>query len=510
MHAPSRATYPERLAPRFTDPAQARPHFVQLADQGSSLNIHYPSIVSHVVWPAPLAPSASNRLAMLYQLEQSQWWSAEALLQAQFSQLREMVPYAVRHVPHYARTLGDFAQPGAVTPQTWERMPLLSRKDLQLGGQDLVSRQLPRDHGKSYPNKTSGSTGIAVEFMSTDLSDFFWKVFCLREHMWHRRDFSKKLMAIRFIKDASVSAQHGVQGEAWGAATDDVVTTGPASLYDLRSDVSFLVDRLLEERPGYVLSHPSLLAGMVDLCERRGARPQGLLELRSLGESLPEDLRQRCERVLGVPLVDMYTCQEAGYLATQCPQHPHFHVQSENVLLEVLDAQGRACKPGQIGRVVITTLHNFATPLIRYDLGDCAEVGAPCDCGRGLPVLKRIMGRYRNLVTLPSGELRWPKMGYESLRSVVPVDLMQMVQHSLEDIEVRLVKATPLTAEEQQALTDFIQRNLGHPFRLRFEYVADIRNASNGKIEQFISKLPNANPYRADPDATDGAATAPR
>jgi phenylacetate-CoA ligase len=483
---------------------------VNPADHGSTVNIHYSSIVSRVAWPAPLAPSASNRLATLYQLEQSQWWTPEALLQAQFSQLRELVPYAARHVPHYASTLGGLIEPGSVTPEAWARIPLLSRKDLQTGGQALVSRQVPRDHGKSYPNKTSGSTGIAVEFMTTDLSDFFWKVFCLREHMWHRRDFTKKLMAIRFIKDPSVSAERGLQATAWGAATDDVVKTGPASLYDLRSDASFLVDRLLEEQPGYLLSHPSLLAGMVELCERRGVRPQGLIELRSLGESLPDDLRESCQRVLGVPLVDMYTCQEAGYLANQCPKHPHYHVQSENVLLEVLDAQGQPCQPGEIGRVVITTLHNFATPLIRYDLGDCAEVGEPCDCGRGLPVLKRIMGRYRNLVTLPSGELRWPKMGYEELRSVVPVDLMQMVQHSLEDIEVRLVKAAPLTAEEQQALTAFIQRNLGYPFRLRFEYVADIRNASNGKIEQFISKLPNANPYRADPDPPAGAAAALR
>ena len=39
--------------------------------------------------------------------------------------------------------------------------------------------------------------------------------------------------------------------------------------------------------------------------------------------------------------------------------------------------------------MVITDLHNFATPLIRYELGDYAEVGTPCPTGRGLPVLNR-------------------------------------------------------------------------------------------------------------------------
>jgi phenylacetate-CoA ligase len=102
-------------------------------------------------------------------------------------------------------------------------------------------------------------------------------------------------------------------------------------------------------------------------------------------------------------MVDMYTCQEAGYLALQCPDHPHYHVQSENVLLEVVDDQGLPCAPGEVGRVLVTSLNNFATPLIRYEIGDYAEVGAACSCGRGLPVLKRIMGRYRNLLTLPDG-----------------------------------------------------------------------------------------------------------
>jgi phenylacetate-CoA ligase len=189
-------------------------------------------------------------------------------------------------------------------------------------------------------------------------------------------------------------------------------------------------------------------------------------------------------------MVDMYSSQETGYLALQCPDHPHYHVQSESVLLEVVDDQGRPCAPGEVGRVLVTCLNNFATPLIRYEIGDYAEVGEPCPCGRGLPVLKRIMGRYRNLLTLPDGSRRWPRLGYESkLQDIAPIELMQMVQRNLDEIDVRLVVPRPLSATEQESLTGFIQKNLGHPFRLRFEYVDSIRNPANGKIEQFISQV---------------------
>ena len=54
--------------------------------------------------------------------------------------------------------------------------------------------------------------------------------------------------------------------------------------------------------------------------------------------------------------------------------------------------------------MVITDLHNFAMPLIRYEIGDYAEAGDLCPCGRGLPVITRIVGRVHNMLTLPSGE----------------------------------------------------------------------------------------------------------
>ena len=148
------------------------------------------------------------------------------------------------------------------------------------------------------------------------------------------------------------------------------------------------------------------------------------------------------------------------------------------------------CRPGAVARLLITSLNNFATPLIRYELGDYAAVGAPSPSGPPLPVLKPIMGPYRNLLTLPDGTRRWPRLGYEtSLQSIAPIELMQMIQTGLHEIKVRLVMARPLSDTEQQRLTTFIRDNLGHPFRLHFEYTDTIRNPANGKLEQFISLI---------------------
>lgn len=448
------------------------------------------SALAGMAWPPFPVPAAANKLALLFEIEQNQWRTPEEIEARQFVQLRELLGFAARTVPHYRRALGADFSPRDIGPAAWRELPRLTRPTLHESAAALKSESPPAAHGRVYPVQTSGSTGMVVETLGTDLTDLWWQVFCLRDHLWHRRDLGARLCAIRYRRDPADKGDLGLRTAGWGPATDDVATTGPAFNYHILLDIDHLVERLVADRPGYLLSHPSVIAGIARHClERRVALPE-LREVRTMGESADDTLRALCREAWSVPLVDMYSCQEGGYLALQCPDHPHYHVQSENVLLEVVDDAGRPCAPGEAGRILVTSLNNFATPLIRYEIGDCAEVGPPCSCGRGLPVLTRILGRYRNLLALPDGSRRWPRLGYESqLTQIAPIELMQMIQTGIEEIDVRLVMARPLTADEERTLVAFIQGNLGHPFRLRFEYVDSIRNPANGKIEQFISRL---------------------
>ncbi len=186
-----------------------------------------------------------------------------------------------------------------------------------------------------------------------------------------------------------------------------------------------------------------------------------------------------------MPVQDVYSCEELGFLALQCPQHEHYHVQSESVLVEVLDEQGNPCAPGQIGRVVLTSLHNFAMPLIRYAIGDYAEVGAACPCGRGLPVLTRILGRRRNRVALPDGRATWPNIG-ELWAAIPDVEQIQLVQLGADEVEVRFARQQALSPLEEQAVSGRIHQALGHPFRLTFAGQKAIPRQPNGKYETFF------------------------
>jgi phenylacetate-CoA ligase len=160
-------------------------------------------------------------------------------------------------------------------------------------------------------------------------------------------------------------------------------------------------------------------------------------------------------------------------------------LQQECALIEILDEADEPCSPGQVGRVIVTPLHNFATPLIRYEIGDLAEVGSPCACGRTLPVIARVVGRARDMLTMPGGGKRYPYYGHNAMMTVHAIRQHQIVQTSLEEIEIRLAVSRPLKALEEERIRAAALQGLGHPFAIKLIYVDEITRDSSGKYAEF-------------------------
>src|SRR3546814_9612839 len=99
-------------------------------------------------------------------------------------------------------------------------------------------------------------------------------------------------------------------------------------------------------------------------------------------------------------------------------------------------------------------------PLLRYEIGDFATVGAASPCGRGLPVLDRILGRVRNMLVTPDGQRIWPAFGTQTLVKVAPIRQYQFVQLDRTTIEARFVPWRPIAAEEEQALLAHVRSNM--------------------------------------------------
>jgi len=444
------------------------------------------SAVPGAVWPAIPAPGAATALALLQQMEQSQWHEPQVIETCQLRQMTALFNHAWATVPWYReRWQGLFDPTAPVTRETLERLPLLTRRDLQDGFEALKSTQLPREHGQAQVQRTSGSTGAPVTFLVTGLTTLYWNVFTLRDHLWHRRDLGQKLAVVRHSSKFD-------RARNWGSATAGLVETGPAIGHSIRTDVDELLTWLDTERPGYFSTHPSILESLARRSIARRVRLEGLLEVRTLAEALGPDLRDLCREAWDVPLTDVYSTTDTGYVALQCPEHTHYHVQAEGLVVEVLDQHGRRCGPGEIGRVVISTLQNYAMPLIRYDIGDYAEVGPPCPCGRGLPVLTRILGRVRNMLVTADGKSYWPAFSMVSIRENMPIRQWQFVLKTPALLEARIVVDTPLSETQEGDLRKRVMSKLPPGLELRITYCEKIERSASGKFEDFYSEVSGA------------------
>lgn len=454
------------------------------------------SSVREIVFPAIPDARASVLLALQYQLDASQWWSPQRLREHQMVQFSSLLSHAVATVPYYRDLLSGHAPetPGRMTEDDFLDIPVSTRNAIQAAGDGCTSTQPPADHGIPRFSTTSGSTGRPVRFARTAVTNLFWLALGLREHLWHGRSFKEKFAAIRWFKRGIAMPPSGETNPRWGPIVAPLFESGPSATLNITATLDQQIEWLQREKPAYLLSFPSNLLALVRHAESHRQALPPLQEILTVGETLSPDAKRLIERAWNAKVADVYTCEEAGYLALQCPEAGSYHVQSENVIVEIVDPVGRPCPVGTPGQVLITTLHNHATPLIRYELGDIAEWGEPCICGRGLPVIRTIHGRKRNRLHLPSGTSVFPYLGEHggiARLTGVKVRQFQCVQLTNEDIELRLVLDRALTAEEQVKVGELMQKNLGHPFRVSCKCLDSIPVGPTGKFEEFISLVRN-------------------
>ena len=415
-------------------------------------------------------------------LAQTERWGAESLAALQVRQAAELVRYAQKFSLLYKDRLTGVAVARGVglTSEEFGAIPILTRVEVQNAKSSLFTTKLPRGHGPAFEVYTSGSSGRPVHVKSTRYSSLFNAAATSRGHRWFARDLAGANVTIQVVSND----KGRFRNKGWAAGS-----SGPSHVYSNRIPVNQLYNWLLHDDPHYLQCHPSILQELIHRSVDVGTKPARLRDVRSMGEILDPGLRALCQREWGVPVRDNYSCEELGTLALTCPEHDHLHIQSERVLVEILNDENCICAPGEVGRVVVTGLVNFAMPLIRYELGDRAIAGAPCPCGRGLGVIERIIGWERLPVILPSGDRLFPVLDAEPLLLKSGVRQYQLVQTSVEEIDIKLVADQPLSEPEEVGIAAHLQRNFGHPFRFKFIYVDEIPREPSGKFQIFKSEL---------------------
>lgn len=354
---------------------------------------------------------------------------------------------------------------------------IITRRDIQQAGARFVTDA----RSPAFTVTSSGSTGAQVTLTRSAECNLYWSAYTCRMHEWHGSKMSWRMSAIR-PGFTAVQMQ-----ENWGRPMSSLGPTGPSLGIPITTPIAEQVRLLHEFNPHILMVFPSVMQGLLDRWQEQASlRPTSLQVLRTVSETVTPELRASA-RAQGMSVQDIYSLSEAGYVALQCPESGLYHA-VETIILEVLREDDTPCLPGEAGRVVVSDLTNMASPVLRYDTGDYAVRGSACPCGRGLDTLERVLGRRRNLVTLPDGTQRWPIVGHRQFRSIADIYQVQVIQHDFAEFEA-IVVADELTASQQDALCALVRQSLDFECTVRITHRTEPIRAPSGKFEEFISKV---------------------
>jgi len=446
-----------------------------------------------LAWPSFIARQPGSIQNVVEGLMKSQWWSLDDIQSGWRFQLTLLLGWAPNNVPYYQKSrerhagLQRIQRSKSAFWDEWSTLPVLTKTDLRIQGSHLRQTKLPQHHLPIETIKTSGSTGIPVETINTAVTARNWAALTIRDHLVWKRDFRERMGAIRFLpKEAQ--GPRGVDMPDWGKPVRDLYESAPGGAIHIAHPPDILAAWLRRLNPVYLLTYPSVAEQLLEEMQGPSGKPQALKEIRFMSEPLDEALEEHLQKEWGVRCADMYSANEIGHIALRCPEQGSLHVQAETVLVEILDESGTACSPGETGRIVVTPLHNLATPLIRYEIGDYATVGEPCPCGRASPVIRQVLGRVRNYARTPDGNRFWPS-SLGMVRIINPIIQYQYVQVSEDTIEFRMVLSRPLTQGEEAKVVERVKTAMQYPFSVRLAVVDGIERGPTGKYEEFLSLI---------------------
>ncbi len=412
----------------------------------------------HLGFPRVLPALVAQTLDIIPQLRRFERLPPREQAHIQQVQLRRLFTHATTHSSFWRERLLEAAfDPVADPHRTLAMLPRLTRADVQSQFECMRARSPAMSSETIRTRRSSGSTGrpVSIESHAPSHGPIFAAV-SVCEDMWHARDADLPKATIKDLPDATLPAWqrlYKVLGRRGPEHRRNMIDNSPEQLFEWLQSVS----------PYYLRTSASLAGRLADVGYARGERLPSIRQILTFGETVSPAPRMTVAEHLGAKVVDCYSCEELGWIALQCPRHDHYHIMSATVLLEIVDDFGEACAPGVPGNVLLTGLHSYAMPLIRYEIGDIAEWGEPCDCGITLPVIKTLWGRQRSFIKLPDGSMRLARLTGEYWRQIAPIDEYRIVQYSDGLIEAFVVLPRALTSDETMALKDMLRKVLAHP-----------------------------------------------
>ena len=387
----------------------------------------------------------------------------------QRAQLRNLLRHSANRSPFWRGRIG--AGPDA----SLESLPILRRADVRAQVDSEGALLGAADRIAVESNSTSGSSGEPVRFFFSEMNGNFNVMRSIAQYFIEGRDLTLNRSMVNYSPRPVEGGLAVVREASWLGALGPFVDGGRGRRLDvLRPDMAQVWAELRKEPIGYLSIAPRALEALLQHAGPNDFVRAGAKMLVLVGEPLDPEIRRRFAEV-GVPARETYSCEEVGPIAFECERCVgHFHVATSNVIVETVDEEGLAIDGAPVGAVLLTHLHSYATPFIRYEVGDLATLAERCPCGHDGPTLSNIRGRAKGLLKTPDGQLRQFLIRAADLTTIVALDEYRIRQTGPATLVVEIGGRPSLTPGETAAIVAMIRAHAGDGFAIEVRAVEQI------------------------------------
>ncbi len=242
-------------------------------------------------------------------------------------------------------------------------------------------------------------------------------------------------------------------------------------------------------RPDALTAYPSILIEWAKTLQERGEKIEIPVFIRAEAEILTKEARALIEDVFESCIYEEYGSAEFVQFAWECKEGG-FHVSCDSILLEFLDGDGELVASGEEGEIFVTALEARAMPFIRYKINDRGvPLDGVCTCGRGLPLMRLVVGREDDFIQLPSGKRVNPRLVIPFFELAPGIKEFRIVQEKKDFIQVEIIPGVRFSDTVQSTLKTNLLGVLREPVEISFDLCEEIPRGRHNRPRPILSKV---------------------
>ena len=403
----------------------------------------------------------------------------EIRMENQWKQLKRIIEYAYDQIPYYKKVFERLRMTPKDIKSTedFQKIPILTKDIIKRNLNDFFPK---KNHAfKTVNSSTGGSTGQPLKYCMT--SDDYSRGVALLYRGFGMGGYKLgEKMAVVAGGSLLPNNKNVIKQKIY----DYFLNQRHFSSFDLSDDViEKIIVGLNKWKPKYLRGYSSSLYILArGILKYRFHLSYDLQAIFSTAEKLLSNQRLIIQKAFQAPVFDGYGLNDGGLSAFECKFHSGMHVDMERAYCEVVDDQGNPIDAKQ-GKIIATSLHNYAFPFIRYDTGDRGIVSFhKCSCGRKGKVITSIEGRSTDIIEINGKKTGSPV--FTVLFGKFDIEQYQIIQKPDNRLIIKIVKGPEFSNQDEEYISEVIRSHIGD-VDLQYDYCDSI-TPYNGAKHKFI------------------------